>query len=265
DIRHAIVRCEFDIHSTPILYSYRGPKLHNLLYSYPHTNTHLVNMSTPMINLTSSEGMVFNVPLELAEKSAVIMGMLKLDRKTSKPVLEETIPLPNVKAAILKIIIEYCTHHQAYSNPEVKGEYKDVNEKAKASGTAYQDSEDIEPWDREFCERHHSVLFDLILAANYLEIAPLRDLGCKTVANAIKGRYPEEIRKIFNIENDFKQEDHDDDDESDDGYNDESDEGIDDDELPHKLPKKLIETESNACGELRPVKSVQDCENEKSS
>ena len=31
----------------------------------------------------------------------------------------------------------------------------------------------------------------------------LSDVGCKTVANMIKGKTPEEIRKLFNIVNDF--------------------------------------------------------------
>ena len=32
------------------------------------------------------------------------------------------------------------------------------------------------------------------------------DVGCKTVANMIKGKQPEEIRKLFNIVNDFSPE-----------------------------------------------------------
>lgn len=40
-------------------------------------------------------------------------------------------------------------------------------------------------------------------ASNYLDIKPLLDVGCKTVANMIKGKSPEEIRKTFNITNDF--------------------------------------------------------------
>ncbi len=38
-----------------------------------------------------------------------------------------------------------------------------------------------------------------------LKILP-RDVGCKTVANMIKGKTPEEIRKLFNIVNDFTPE-----------------------------------------------------------
>ena len=33
----------------------------------------------------------------------------------------------------------------------------------------------------------------------------LLDVTCKTVANMIKGKTPEEIRKTFNIKNDFTQ------------------------------------------------------------
>lgn len=43
-------------------------------------------------------------------------------------------------------------------------------------------------------------------AANFLEIKDLLDLTCKTVANMIKGKSPEEIRVTFNIKNDFTPE-----------------------------------------------------------
>ncbi|CAE7032207.1 SKP1 [Pyrenophora teres f. teres] len=45
------------------------------------------------------------------------------------------------------------------------------------------------------------MLFEIILAANYLDIKALLDVGCKTVANMIKGKSPDEIRKTFNIGN----------------------------------------------------------------
>ena len=51
-----------------------------------------------------------------------------------------------------------------------------------------------------------STLFDLILAANYLDIKGLLDVTCMSVANMIKGKSPEDIRKHFNIKNDFTPE-----------------------------------------------------------
>ena len=43
-------------------------------------------------------------------------------------------------------------------------------------------------------------LFELIRAANYLNVRGLLELCCKTVANMIKGKTPEEIRAHFNIQ-----------------------------------------------------------------
>ena len=49
-------------------------------------------------------------------------------------------------------------------------------------------------------------IVELFQAANYLNIKSLLDLTCQTVADMIKGKTPEEIRKTFNIKNDFTPE-----------------------------------------------------------
>ncbi len=40
-------------------------------------------------------------------------------------------------------------------------------------------------------------------AANFMDIKPLLDLSCAKVASMLKGKTPEQIRKQFNIANDF--------------------------------------------------------------
>lgn len=97
------------------------------------------------------------------------------------------IPLPNVTGKILDKVIQYCTHH--------------VNDPAATTDERKDDkrTDDITPWDADFCKVDQATLFELILvirqnsisltiqAANYLDIKPLLDLTCKTVANMIKG------------------------------------------------------------------------------
>ncbi|KIM96641.1 hypothetical protein OIDMADRAFT_32579 [Oidiodendron maius Zn] len=67
-------------------------------------------------------------------------------------------------------------------------------------------TDDISDWDRNFMDVEQDLLFKLTLAANYLEIRPLLNLCCKTLANIIKGNSPEQIRERFNIENPFTEE-----------------------------------------------------------
>jgi len=105
---------------------------------------------------------------------------------------ELVIPLSNVKSEILGKIVTYCDYH--------------VKNKTQPSKNEDKVTDDIIPWDLEFCKVDQATLFELILASNYLNIKSLLDLTCKTVANMIKGKSPEEIRKTFNIKNDFTPE-----------------------------------------------------------
>lgn len=73
-------------------------------------------------------------------------------------------------------------------------------------GKPAKSEDEVKAWDLEFVKVDQATLFDLILAANYLNIKGLLDLTCQTVANMIKGKTPEEIRKTFNIKNDFTPE-----------------------------------------------------------
>jgi len=136
------------------------------------------------IVLKSSDGETFEVEESVAVESQTIKHMIEDD------CADTSIPLPNVTSKILAKVIEYCKRH--------------VESAAKSEDKAVDDA--LKTFDTEFVNVDQAVLFDLILAANYLNIKSLLDLTCQTVADMIKGKTPEEIRKTFNIKNDFTPE-----------------------------------------------------------
>ncbi|MQK21709.1 SKP1-like protein, partial [Escherichia coli] len=139
--------------------------------------------SAKKITLKSSDGEAFEVEEAVALESQTIKHMIEDDCADSG------IPLPNVTSKILAKVIEYCKKHVEATTSEEK-----------------PNEDDIKAWDADFVKVDQATLFDLILAANYLNIKSLLDLTCQTVADMIKGKTPEEIRKTFNIKNDFTPE-----------------------------------------------------------
>jgi len=147
------------------------------------------------IRLSTSDSQVVEVERDVAERSMLIKNLL-----TDIPYDEssEAIPIPNVTEAVLRKVIEWCDHHK---NDPPSADDDDSDSRKKAT--------DISDWDQKYMAVDQELLFEIILAANYLDIKALLDVGCKTVANMIKGKSPEEIRKQFNIQNDFSPEEED--------------------------------------------------------
>lgn len=141
------------------------------------------------ITLQSNNEQTFKVKRDVISKSVTIENMLE-DIEDS----ETAVPLPNVTGAILKLVLQYLEHEHAH--PTVVPEDKKDEKR----------TDDISEWDQKFLEVDQVTLFNLILAANYLDIKSLLNVTCKTVANMIKGKTPEEIRKTFNIVGDFTPE-----------------------------------------------------------
>lgn len=138
------------------------------------------------LSLEKNPNESIEVPIEVINMSGTIKNMLDdLGNESNVP-----IPIANVRPEIFTKIVEYCVYH--IEHPIV-----DKYDSKK---------EDIVPFDAKFLEVDQSMLFEIILAANFLDIKSLLDTSCKTVANMIKGKSPEEIRKTFNIKNDFTPE-----------------------------------------------------------
>ena len=117
------------------------------------------------MKLKSKQEEIFEVEKEVACRSVTVKNMIE-DTGLDTPV-----PLPMVDSKILIKVIEYCKYHH-------KGEQDSLPEDEK------------NVWDKDFVKVDDETLFNLILAANYLDIKSLLDLTCKTVADEIKGAHP---------------------------------------------------------------------------
>ena len=105
---------------------------------------------------------------------------------------EKEIPLPNVRTVVLKKVVEFLKHQAATPMKEIEKPLKSADM-----------AEMVQAWFADFVDVEQELLFELILAANYLDIKSLLDLTCAKVASMIKGKTPEQIRKTFNITCEF--------------------------------------------------------------
>jgi S-phase kinase-associated protein 1 len=142
-----------------------------------------------MLTLVSSEGEKMQISVKAAQRSQMIKRII--DDFPN----ETEIPLENVRSNILKKIKEYLDHYQDTDPKEIERPLASQN---------FQEC--VDPWDFEFINVDLDLIFEIILASNYMDIKPLLELASSKVASIIKGKTPEEIRKTFNIQNDFTPE-----------------------------------------------------------
>jgi S-phase kinase-associated protein 1 len=146
------------------------------------------------VHLVSQEGDSFDVSVKVAKMSELIKTMIPEDEDAEGDEGQE-IPLPNVKSSVLVKVIEFCRQYTQEPMTEIEKPLKSANM-----------AEVVQEWYANYVKVDQEVLFELILAANYMDIKPLLDLTCASVASMIKTKTPEEIRKQFNIVNDFTPE-----------------------------------------------------------
>ena len=61
-------------------------------------------------------------------------------------------------------------------------------------------------WFATFIDCEHEVLFELLIAANALDVKQICDLAGSQIAALVMGKSIEDIRKFFCVENDFAPE-----------------------------------------------------------
>eukprot|EP00917_Polyrhabdina_sp_WS-2016_P028949 GHVP01061727.1.p1 GENE.GHVP01061727.1~~GHVP01061727.1.p1 ORF type:complete len:191 (-),score=32.34 GHVP01061727.1:75-599(-) len=145
--------------------------------------------SSASVTLKSKEKEFITVDVEVAAMSGFVKNMIEATG------VQEEIPLPNVSTAILEKIVLYCNYHKDAPPEEIQKPLKSNDFR-----------EAVSQWDYDFINLPNDEIFEIILAANYMDIKPLLELACGKIASKIKGKSVEEIRRIFNITNDFTKE-----------------------------------------------------------
>merc|ERR1711964_180161 len=111
------------------------------------------------------------------------------------------IEIKKVSGPILNLIVEYLKHHDGKVPAEI----------AKPIRSVKMEKIVEDPWDADFINDTNvtgefsdekrgitkKVIFQIILGANYMDIKSLLHLGCAKIATLIKGKSPEEIKKIL--------------------------------------------------------------------
>ena len=126
------------------------------------------------------------------EISSELIQMSKFLQKVFENEAEGTCPLPNVTEKVLNLIISLSEHNKTEPIPEVPKPLPEGKELIEIFGS----------WYNTFFEQMEKEdLFDLVMAANYLDIPIILEIACARVASNMRGKSTEQIREYLEIEN----------------------------------------------------------------
>jgi S-phase kinase-associated protein 1 len=145
------------------------------------------------VEIVSGDKQKFKVKKKIILMSGLISDMLEEQDEEDEDI--PSIPIPNVNGKTFEVIQKYIQHHWNNKADEIKkplkGKIEDV----------------ISQWDNEFLNSvDQTMLIELIMASNYLNIKDLLDLTSASMASGLKGKTPEKIRDMLSIECDFDPE-----------------------------------------------------------
>ena len=135
------------------------------------------------IQISSSEGNIYNISKKAAMRSKILKGMIE-DFPD-----DQIFPMKSIKGNILEKIKDYLMH---YENEEP--------EKIEIPLKSNNFSECVNNWDFNFLGNDIDIIFDLLEAANYMDIKPLHELVSAYLGSNIRGINSNGIFKDFEIE-----------------------------------------------------------------
>ena len=147
------------------------------------------------VKLQCADDAILEVDKEDAMASSLIKGLIE-DGSADDP--DTPMPVTQVSTAVMEKCMVFVEHMRTSSTePEI--------EQPLPSNDL---SQHVEAWYNTYItdQVDQALLFDIVLAANYLDIKPLLKLGSAKIASLIKGKSIEEIRQFFQMDNDFTPE-----------------------------------------------------------
>lgn len=139
-----------------------------------------------LLKLVSSD----NKKFDIEKKSAFISKLVKTSVENDATATE--VPIPSAKSEILELVVSYMQHHGGVEPPIIEKPLR-----SKVMKDVCNDK-----WDADFIDSigdQRQQLYDVILAANYMDIKSLLHLGCAKVASLIKGQPLEKIKDILAV------------------------------------------------------------------
>lgn len=165
------------------------------------------------IRLLSNDGTILPIDLKAILLSQTVKDMLGETRMTET--FDETedddtvVPLANVSGSALKITVDYLERYQEH--PEDALEY---DPKAKKDPNVPNSKDYVNPrelplseWETAFFQDMPlPLLFEMVMAANYMDIKPMQRAAMRTIALLIKPKSPRGIKEMFGVRRDFTPE-----------------------------------------------------------
>lgn len=142
------------------------------------------NNTETMIILMSNDGGCYSVDINTVKQCNTINNMLESLGDES----DEPIPLPTIKGTTLKKVMTFCDYVRTNAEDAQNLEHW-TNDRTFVV--------QLSQWFSDYINVEQVELFDIILAANFLDIPLLLHLGTKHVASIIRNKTPDELRVLF--------------------------------------------------------------------